>query len=223
MQQAVENNILIELFKKYKTIGVVGNADVAKSSLVLNALLDLKTKVNMPIYILGAEECLYEYLQSKGINIIYSVDDILDLKIKGAIIYIDEFADIFDVKMASKQTERIRRFFNRLAHLNDYVIISTAQTKFWNVFMCSLVKAYLVKQIEFDALVNGTLLKRKVQNISENTSEYRLDIPINTYYTIEDKGLVEKRTFEYNENIDSKKGLVNPFKNLEINLEENVE
>ena len=204
--------MLKELFTKYRSVGIVGNPNTAKSSLVLNELISLKEEIDIDIYILGSEGNLHEYLESKGIHILHSIDDILDMKIKDSIIYIDEFADLFDVKTSGKQISRIRRFFNRLAHQNNYVVISTAQTKFWNVFMCSLVKAYLVKEIEFDSLVNGTLLKRKIKNISENTSEYRLDIPIGTYYVVSDDKLTAKKTFDYNPDIDSKKSQKNPFK-----------
>lgn len=223
MQEEIEvkGNALIGLFKKYRSIGVVGNTDTAKSSLILTELIELKKQVNIPVYVLGIEPSLHKYLESKDIRVLHSVDDVLDLKIKSSIIYIDEVGDIYDSRMASKQTEKIRKFFNRLAHLNNYVIISTAQTKFWNAFICSLVKAYLVKEIEFDALVNGTLLKRKVKNITENTSEYRLDIPQNTFYVVTDTELTEKRTFDYDENVDTKKDMNNPFQNLDKNVEKN--
>lgn len=217
--------IIEKLFRKHRSIGVVGNIHTAKSSLILKELVELRENIDIDVYVLGAEYNLEPYLMSKGIKILQSSDDILDLKIRGAVLYIDEFADIFDVKMASKQTEKIRRFFNRLAHLNNYVIISTAQTKFWNVFMCSLVKAYIVKEIEYDSLVNGTFLKRKIQNITSNTSDYRLDAAKEEYYVITDENLVEKGTFEYNKDLDSKKSLVNPFldKKVEENLDNNLE
>lgn len=212
-------NTLIELFKKYRSIGVVGNINVAKSSLVLSELVDLRKKVDIPVYVLGAEPNLYEYLESQNINILYSADDVLDLQIKNSIVFIDEFADIFDVKMSSKQTDRIKKFFNRIAHLNNYIIIGSAEVNFWNKFMCSLVKAHLVKTIEYVSLVRGTFLLRKVKNISENCNEYRLEAPINTYYIVTNDSLTQKRTFKYNEDLDSKKHLVNPFLKLDLKLE----
>jgi len=219
----MKENILIKLFKKYKTLGVVGNTNTGKSMLMLSLLIDLKKKIDIPIYILGSEVNLNEYLEANGLKVIYSSDDILDLKLKSCLIYIDEFGDIFDVRSESKQKDKIRRFFNRIAHLNNYIILASAHTKFWNTFICSLVKSYLVKCIEFDNLVNGTALKRKIRNISENTSDYRLDISVNTYYVITDKEIVEKRKFRYNKDLDSKKDLINPFKNPEQNYGKNAE
>lgn len=216
-------NTLINLFKKYRSIGVVGNPHTAKSSLVLGELINLKKQINIEVYVLGSEVKLHKYLKSKGIQILYSSDDILDMKIKGAILYIDEFSDLYDTRMASKQTEKIKKFFNRIAHLDNYVIISSAEVNFWNKFMCSLVKAHLVKTIEYDNLVRGTHLQRKVKNISEGSSEYRLEIPINVYYIVTDEDLVRKKTFEYNVDIDSKKDLVNPFLKLETKVENKIE
>ena len=216
-------NTLTSLFKKYRSIGIVGNTNTAKSSLVLGELVKLKNEVNIPVYVLGAEPILYDYLKSQNINILYSTDDILDLKIKNSVIYIDEFSNLFDVQMASKQTGKIKKFFNRIAHLNNYVIISSAEVNFWNKFMCSLVKAHLVKTIEYLNLVRGTFLSRKIKNIAEGCSEYRLELPINTYYVVTDDDIVEKKTFKYNKDLDSKRNLVNPFLKLETKVETKVE
>jgi len=216
-------NPLIKLFQKYKSVGVVGNQNSAKSSLILSQLIDLKKKINIPVYVLGAEKELYPYLKENGINILYSTDDILDLKITGSVLYVDEFSEIFDVQMQSKQTKRIKRFFNRIAHLNNYVVISSAEVNFWNKFMCSLVRAHLVKTIEYVNLVRGTHLQRKVKNISENCSDYRLDLPMNTYYVITDDNIVEKMTFDYDSNLDVKKDKINPFASVDLNVDLNVD
>ena len=216
-------NPLIKLFQKYKSVGVVGNPNSAKSSLILSHLIDLKKKIKVPVYVLGAEKELYPYLKENGINILYSTDDILDLKIIDSVLYIDEFSDIFDVQMQSKQTKRIKRFFNRIAHLNNYVVISSAEVNFWNKFMCSLVRAHLVKTIEYVNLVRGTHLQRKVKNISENCSDYRLDLPMNTYYVITDDNIVEKMTFDYDSNLDVKKDKINPFASVDLNVDLNVD
>jgi len=216
-------NPLIKLFQKYKSVGVVGNPNSAKSSLILSHLIDLKKKINIPVYVLGAEKELYPYLKENGINILYSTDDILDLKITGSVLYVDEFSEIFDVQMQSKQTKRIKRFFNRIAHLNNYVVISSAEVNFWNKFMCSLVRAHLVKTIEYVNLVRGTHLQRKIKNISENSSEYRLDLPMNTYYVITDDNIVEKLTFDYDSKLDVKKDKINPFASVDLSLESSVD
>jgi len=89
--------------------------------------------------------------------------------------------------------------------------------------MCSLVRAHLVKTIEYVNLVRGTHLQRKIKNISENSSEYRLDLPMNTYYVITDDNIVEKLTFDYDSKLDVKKDKINPFASVDLSLESSVD
>jgi hypothetical protein len=77
--------------------------------------------------------------------------------------------------------------------------------------MNGLIKSFLVKRIDFNSLVNGTDLKRKIKGIVENTSEYRLDIPKDTFYVVTEEDVVRKMTFKYNSDLDSKKKNINPF------------
>jgi acylphosphatase len=203
--------IIKELFKKYRTIGLVGNPGEAKSSLVLGELIEIKKEVSIAVYVLGAEPCLFPFLEKNGINILESKEDILDLKIRDSVIFIEEFGDVFDVETQGHQLDKIKRFFNRIDHLNNFVVVSSARGGFWNKLLDGLIKCFLVKKIDFQNLVNGTNLKRKIKGIIDNTSDYRLDIPKNTFYVITDEEIVKKMTFEYNKNLDSKKENVNPF------------
>ena len=198
-----------KLFKKYRTIGVVGNIQTGKTHFVLTEILNLKEKYGIEVYVYGVDKSLNKILKKHKIKIIRNREDILDLKIKNSVLYIDEFSDVYSVAPRSKQGERIKRFFNRTAHLNNYIIISTASQNFWNKFICGLIKSFVVKSVDFDSLVNGTALKRKVIGL-ENTSDYRLEIPVNEYYVLSE-GLTEKGSFKYNANLDSKKDLKNPF------------
>ena len=208
-----------KLFKKHRTIGIVGNINEGKTQFALTELLNLKEKYKIDTYVYGVDSSLNQILKKNNIKIIRNKEDILDLKIKQAVIYIDEFSDLFDVTPRSKQGERIKRFFNRIAHLNNYIIISTASQNFWNKFICGIIKSFIVKSVDFDTLVNGTILKRKVMGL-ENTSDYRIEIPVNEYYIL-NEFLTEKGSFEYNPDLDSKKDLLNPF--LEIKVDKKRE
>lgn len=213
---------LKELFEKNRVIGLVGNPDTGKSLWALSSLVDLKKEYNVPVYCLGAEKELEAFLMKKEINILRSKTDILDMKIKNSIIFIDEFSDLFSVQTRDKQLEKIKRFFNRIAHLNNYVLISSAQEGFWNKFMCGLVKCFIVKKIEFSGLVNGTPLKTKVMDL-EFTSDYRLDILPEEYYIINDDDIAVKETFEYVKELDVKKDKPNIFEKSENSSEKKRE
>ena len=186
--------ILDKLLKNFRTIGVVGNSNSAKSSLTYVKLIELKENYpKLPIYVFGVEDSLTKYLKSKGIKILHNKEDILDLKITGSLIFIDEFADVFSVHSKDKQLERVKRFFNRIYHLNNWVIISTAQAGFWNKFVCGVITCYMVKEIEYDKLVNGTVLKRKVLGLNSH-SDYRFECPKGEYYVFTEY-LTEKCKF----------------------------
>lgn len=196
--------ILDKLFKHGRTVGLVGNINQGKSLCILTEIIELKNAYpNIDIYVMGVEENLQEYLKGLGIKIILNKYDLLDMSIRDSILIIDEFGELFSMRTQTKEADKLRRFFNRIAHLNNYVVIGSAAENFWNKTLCGLVKSYIVKAVDFDLLTNGTNLKRKIMGL-EKTSDYRLDIEQNEFYVLSD-GLTEKFTFEYNSELDSKK------------------
>ena len=212
---------LKKIFAGARVVGVVAGRNQGKSALVNKELVILKhdfkeRKIKFDFYVYGVEENIEHAFEKEGINIIHSKQDILDIKIKSAIVFIDEFADIFpDISGKGKQLEKIKRFFNRLAHNNIYLIICTAQDKYYNNFMCGLIDVFFVKQIDFDSLVNGTYLKTQIKGIAND--DYRLYCPINTFYIVSKDKQTTKHTFTQLTEFDSKKEIMNPFKKCDKN------
>jgi len=197
---------LSKIFKDHSIVGVAGNRSSAKSSLVLDRLLDIKTDYpNVPIAVYGVEEALQPYLIARGFIVLTSTMDILDLQLRDCIVYIDEFGMLFDPSSKSKQLNKLSRFFDRLEHMNVKIIMSTAREGFFNKYMCSRITCFLVKEIEYPALVNGTWLKERVSAIHSH-SDYRLQAGKEYYYVVSNKGeLTTKNIFGYNKDLDSKK------------------
>jgi len=203
-------SVLASLFQKNRVVGIVGDRNVGKSSLVLQDLLKMKQNYpDLPVFCIGVEPSLHSFLESKGIFALYSTQDLLDLRIRNAVIFIDEFASLFSVQSRDKETEKVGRFFNRLAHMNCFVVLASAQSGFFNKFITGLISAYLVCKISFDALVNGTALKRNVIAL-ETTSDYRLDLDIGEYYILNDS-ITKFKKFNYCPEVDAKKENTNPF------------
>jgi len=207
--------ILNKIFEKNRVVAVCGNRNQAKSSLINKELVTLKRKfdkdnIQFGFFVYGIEDNIKPAFEKEGISIIYSKHDILDMKIKDSVIFIDEFADIFpDISSRGKQLEKIKRFFNRLNHNNNFLIIGTAQDKYYNSFMCGLIDVFLVKQIDFDSLVNGTYLKTQVKGLAND--DYRLYCSLDTYYKVSKEESTSKHTFTQLKEFDSKRDVVNPF------------
>jgi hypothetical protein len=203
---------LNNIFKSNRVLGIVGNQNTAKSSLVLSELLLLKKEhKDMNIYVFGVEQKLKPYLEKHNIIFLHNMEDILDLKIRDSVIYIDEVSTFVSTKTKDRQTDRFKRFINRIVHQNDWLIISTAEVGFFNKLACSMINAFIIKEIELDSLVNNTWLKRLVKGLPR-TSDYRVDMNINEFYVLLNNDLTKKCNFLYNPNLDSKAENVNPFK-----------
>ena len=215
-------NMLSELFVRNRVIGVLGNPNTAKSSLVLSSILQLKADFpKISVYVFGVEASLKPYLESKGVKYLYSNEDILDLKLKDSVIYVDEVSDFFSTASRDKQTDRFKRFVNRIYHNNCFFVLSTAEVGYFNKFACSLINCFLVKEIEIDSLVNNTWVKRLVKGLPRS-SEYRVELAKKDFYVLDFNSLTKKCSFKYNASLDSKVENINPFKAKQEKMKQNV-
>ena len=202
------NTSLSELFKKHRVIGLIGERDSAKTSLMLYSLIELRKELNAKkqytkIYVHGIEPKLYPYLAKYKIEPLYSINDLLQMNVKDSILAVDEAGAFISPSHHSKQEQKIIRWFSRIAHLNNYVILSTSQTDFWNKLMASLVSCFLVKRIRFDNLTNNTYVKNVVK-VLETSSDFFLDIEQADYFIISNE-MTKKCTFPYDINTDTKR------------------
>jgi hypothetical protein len=200
-----------ELLKRNQIIGMVGNTNTAKSSLILYLLSEFKKEYKTNVAVLGVENELMPILEECGIKFLHSKTDLLDLRIKDTIIFIDEMAKLFDSRASSKEQNKLMRFFDRIVHQNCKLIMGTARGNFFNKFICEQMTACIVKEIEYASLVNGTWLKERVKAIT-STSDYRLEMNKNEYYLISTDGTPTiKKTFPYIKKFDTKKENKNLF------------
>ena len=197
---------LDKLFNKHSIIGMVGNRSTGKSMTMLGALIEYRKKYpDIPIYVYGVEEAVIPILEDKyNIITLESKRDITDLALTECVIWVDEFAMIFDTKSSSKQLSKLEAFFDRLEHRKIKFIFGTAREKFFNTFACSRMTLAIVKEIEYDALVNNTWLKDNIKAIN-SMSEYRLECPIDRCFVVSKKGgLVTKHKSSYYKELDTK-------------------
>lgn len=204
---------LSDMLKNHSVLGIAGNRSSGKSMMVLSKLKELKQDFpNVPVYALGVEPSLFGGLVASSIDILHSDMDILDLQLRNCVIFVDEFAMLFDTATKSKELEKLERFFDRIEHNNVKLIIGTAREGFWNKFACARITAFLVKEMEYSALVNGTWLKERVTAIVSK-SDYRLECEKNSAFFVSNKGeKTQKFLINYESDFDSKKDNVSLFK-----------
>lgn len=202
---------IIEVLDKHSCIGLVGNRGTGKTSLILSIYKFLRANYpSLKLCAMGINPEIEPELEKLKITVLRSKMDLLDLQIKDSLIFIDEFALFFDTQTKSKQLDKLMRFFDRIEHLNNKIIIGTAREGYFNKFMCSRIHCFLVKEIEYDSLVNGTWLKERVKAVT-STSDYRLECPKDTFYTISTTDNTLKTSFKYNPEFDTKKKNVKFF------------
>lgn len=197
---------LQELFRKHSIVGVCGCRGSAKTTTALIKLKQLRNDYpKLNIAVMGINHELHDQLDKLNIRIIKSKMDILDLRMRDTVIFIDEIALFFSSRNKNKEQDKLMRWFDRIEHLNCKLLLSTAREGYFNKFMCSRVNAFIVKQTDYDALVNGTWLKERVQAI-ESTSDYRLECPKDKFYLVTNTGeLTTDHTVKYDASLDSKK------------------
>lgn len=213
--QLMKNETALQLdkiLKKNTVIGVAGNRNTGKTMMVLEQLRLLRAEYpTLHIAVLGINTELKGTLCQQGITFLESKMDILDLKMRDTVIFIDEFAMLFDTRSQTKQLDKLMRFFDRIEHQNCKLIISTAREGYYNKFMCSRINGFMVKEIDYAALVNGTWLKERVMAIN-SSSDYRLEMGKDEYYTVITDELTQKHTYKYNPQYDTKKTNKDLFK-----------
>lgn len=205
-------SVIVEKLKGESVLGVCGNRSTGKTHTILSELINIKREYpKLPIYVFGINESLHGVLEANNIHILRNKTDILDLRLKDCLVFVDEIGLFFESKGSSKQGKKLMRFFDRIEHNNCKFIVGTAREGYFNKFMCSRVQTFLVKEIEYDALVQGTWLNDKVKGI-ESVSDYRMVCPKDTFYIVSNRcGLTSKHSSQYTEALDSKKDNIDLF------------
>jgi len=194
-----------ELLRKHSVIGIAANRNQGKTMTALTQITNLLTRFpSMKIAVLGINEELRTPLTKLGVQFLESKMDILDLRMKDTLIFIDELAMLFDTQSKNKQLDKLMRFFDRLEHNNCKLIVATAREGYFNKFMCSRINAFIVKEIEYDSLVNGTWLKERVKAIKSN-SDYRLELGKDECFFVASDSLTQRFKVRYLAFLDTKR------------------
>ncbi|KKM75633.1 hypothetical protein LCGC14_1388230 [marine sediment metagenome] len=147
-----------KLFDKPKVIGIVGNANSAKSNLIYWILDELNKDFKFKVYVYGLR-CPVSNTIS-----VHSVEEIE--QIKDSILIVDEMTSLFDLdnrKVKAQIENTIRLIF----HNNNILLICGLGENF-KKFLSAKLTAVIFKKVTIADLINGSTVKNIVMAYKGN-------------------------------------------------------
>lgn len=174
------NETLLELLqaKQKGVIGIAGSKHGGKTTVLLDLVDTARTLLKRPCYVKfyhGEYQDLFSELPL--------VENLQHLeKIKDAIIFVDEFNELFDLT-DRKKTALIKRNIAQIEH-NNCLLVLCGLPEYFNQLISSYVGSdWLVKSITYDETVNGSALKKYVMGLSgDYVGGMGLNIPVDKVY-----------------------------------------
>jgi len=140
------------LFSKPSIVGLVGNANEAKSNLIYYILDTLKKDFKFKVYVYG--------LRCNVLNttIVHSVEEIE--QVQNSIIIVDEMENLFDFsdRKVKKQIEKTIRL---IFHNNNILFLCGLGENF-KKFLSAKLSVVIYKKTTIADLINGSVVKRIV-------------------------------------------------------------
>lgn len=150
---------LSNVFKNCRIVGLAGIKNSGKSNNLASLIINFrKTNKLVPIYVYGmSDEVISTLPNVKEISsltqLIYKRDCILIL---------DEFQRL---KLNDRRyKDALDEFIDYVYHNNVYVIFSSPNIREFNTIIGGVIEKWLLKSIKIDQCVNGSQLKKAVEN-----------------------------------------------------------
>lgn len=154
--------ILKDVFDKKRIVGVIGNTNSGKSNNIIYLIDDFrKTNKDVNIAIYGFKEEVSQKLQKKyNCQVIETLEHISQLK--NSLIVMDEFQKL---RLGDRRYKVLTdEFFDFIYHNNNWIILSSPNLSEYNKLICSKVEIWLLKSLFTKQLVNGSDIKRIVED-----------------------------------------------------------
>jgi len=154
--------LLKRVFEGARIVALAGATSSGKTNAIMYLLKNYREyNKTTEILIYGVQPAVMKWAsENLGATEISSLDHISDRD--NSIFYLDEchLLGLND----RKNNEQIQAFAAFIAHANNYCILSSASTRIFNSNLCSVIQKWLLKTVKFESLVNGSDLKRTIQN-----------------------------------------------------------
>ena len=141
-----------KLFNKPKVIGLVGNANEAKSNLIYWILDELKKNYKFQVYVYGLR-C--EFPNTITVHSIEQIE-----QVKDSLIIVDEMFSLFDLdnrKIKAQIENTIRLIFH-----NNNVLFLCGLGENFKKFLSAKLTAVIFKKVTIADLINGSTVKNIV-------------------------------------------------------------
>jgi len=153
------------IFKDCRIVGLAGEKNGGKTNNLISMLLEYRkgNKIT-PIYVYGMGAKVIEYLKKYNIYAISSLKHLIDKE--NCILAIDEAQKL---KLNDRRFKDDREaFVDFVYHNNVYVILSCPNIREYNTILGGIIEKWLLKTIKIDNCVNGSQLKREIENYKGN-------------------------------------------------------
>jgi hypothetical protein len=196
-------SILKKVFGDKRIVALVGKKNSGKTNNLADMILKYReTNKDTPIYIYGLPTEANQYLKRVG-----GVKEISDIKHlihkKDCVIIMDEFQRLG--LNDRRKLEQLKSFVDFIYHNNCYLILTTPDPREFNTIIGSIIERWLIKTIRIDECVNGSQLKKVVQDYNGRyKSLYSIETPQNMTILINEEQETTL-TFRYVKGVDTKK------------------
>lgn len=156
-KQGKKSNLFIrKLFDCPKIIGIVGNPNEAKSNTIYYLISELRKEYKFDLHYFG----LRNKIKGKELNSIKQLE-----QIKNSILVLDEFNTLLNLQDRTKRRQ-IENSLRMIHHNNNILIISGTGENF-KKFISGKVEVIIFKKIFYDALINGSSVKKVIQDYQD--------------------------------------------------------
>jgi hypothetical protein len=199
-----------KIFKKVRIIGFAGDRHTGKSNNLVSLILDFrKQNKSTPIYVYGFNKEINDFLKGFGV---VEVSTLKQITIKrDCILIIDEFQKL---RLNDRRyRDDLNDFADFIYHNNVRVILASPSLREFNNIIGSKIEGWILKSLNLGDLVNGSQLKRVVEEYKGNAKVFKsIQIPKSEILVINnDKEEIIK--LNYIEEVDTKKGNKDLFEN----------
>lgn len=156
-------SIFKQIFGDKRIVGLAGSKNVGKTNNLVSAIVDLRERgIKTKIYAYGLDQPTFKFLNKYGVDKVTNLNQLINKR--NAILILDEFQDLH--LNDPKYRKKLGNFSNFVYHKkrNIKVIFCSPDPKEFNSVIGSIIERWLIKSIRVDQCINGSQLKKAIED-----------------------------------------------------------